>query len=197
MMSFDERLAWFSLGVLVGLVISWLKDIRLGEKELKEELDEVVDLVKRTRGEKDEYGFVRYPLVADVLLIFVIIMTVWASFATSRTNEKLEHQSQEIENITECNQQYLFKTIKALNERTRYSQEASNSNVALQKELAQFIDILLFRPPKTAEERYIALQKFDGKLGEFVSVSTKQRVKTETYSYPTEEELNSCLDDIN
>lgn len=200
MMSFDERLSWFLLGVLVGLLISWLKDIRKGEKTIIEKLEEVDEHVQKQQRNRDEGGFMRFPLIADALLLTAVLLTAWAAFATSATNARLEAnqkaddaQDLRIREITICNQEFLFNTIKALNERTTYTQDAADANVDLQTGLAEFIDILLFQPPKTTEERYAALVKFDGKLGKYVEVSRKQKGKTDAYPYPTEEELTECL----
>jgi len=193
MMTFDERVTWFLLGVLVGWLIGKIKELRRGEIEIKEKLEEVDKNVKKQRRQRDESGIVRYPLAADIVLFGVVIMTVWAAFATAKTNAELEKQGQRIEAITACNQQYLYKTIEALNERTTYTQTTADANVELQQGLADFIDILLFQPPKTPEERYAALQKFDRKLAAYVESSLKQKGKTSAYPYPTEEELSACL----
>lgn len=191
-MSFDERLTWFLLGVLVGLIISWLKDIRRGEDEIKEKLDEVVEIEHQKR-DRDEAGSIRFPSAGNFLLLCVVIMTVWASFSTASTNNKIEKQGDRQEIITACVQKYLYGTIQALNERTTYTQATSTANVELQKGLAEFIDILLFQPPKTVEETYAALQEFDNKLTQFVELSNKQKGKTDMFPYPTEDELSSCL----
>lgn len=193
MMTFDERVTWFLLGVIVGWMIGKLKEIRRGEIEIREKLEEVDRHVKKQKRQRDESGIVRYPLAADVLLFVVIVMTAWAAFATARTNAELERQSQRSDEITACVQQYLYKTIEALNERTTYTQDTVDSNVDLQEGLAEFIDILLFQPPKTPQERYAALQKFDRKLAAYVATANKQRGKTLAYPYPTEEELSACL----
>ena len=197
--SFYDRLAFFLIGVLVGLVLSWLKDIRKREIEIKQELDEVVEIVKKQ--DSNEGGFIRLPSLSNILLFAVVTFTLWASFATANTNNNLEQnqkeddaQSLRIEAITTCNQEYLFKTIKALNERTTYSQTTADSNVALQKGLAEFIDILLFQPPKTELERRQALERFDEKLAEYVENAGKTKVKTQSFPYPTEDELANCLE---
>lgn len=204
-MSLDERLTWFLLGVIVGLLIGWLKDLRRGEVEIKEELEEVVKIVKTRK--RDDTGFMRFPLIADAMLLAVIFMTVWASFASqkaaneSEANSKqlaevvhtLEDTQNQLAAVTACNTVYQQKTIKALNERTTYTAEQARKNVQLQQAQRQFLEIALIIPPVTKAELRDALEAYFTSLRDFVDVSQKAKQKTDKYAYPTNEELSTCI----
>jgi hypothetical protein len=76
-----ERLTWMMLGGAVGFVLGYIV-ARL--RDIKEELDEVDDTVKHLRS-KDESGILRArPIVLDVVLVGVVCMVVWASFASQK-----------------------------------------------------------------------------------------------------------------
>lgn len=212
-MSLDERLSWFLLGVLVGLLISWLKDLRRGEQRIEQKLnmvddklEEVDEHVKQKRV-RDDAGFMRFPYVADVMVLAVVIMTAYAAFVSQKAaNDSesnttaltsvvsdLEDTQAELRAVTSCNTVYQKRTIKALNERTTFSGAQALSNVRLQKAQARFLQIALLIPPVTASELRLALEAYYGNLANFVDISSKNRQKVLEFAYPTDDELSTCI----
>lgn len=190
-MGFDERLGWLLFGCAIGFVLGYIvRSLR----DIKEELDDVEKLVKQ---QKNEDGFVRYPLVMDIALLCVVVLTVWAAFASQRASNDVQSTQNDLARTTVCTQQYLSKTIRALNERTTYSQQAVAANVELQRAQAEMLSVLLREPPVGDPDREKAVQSYFRALTDFVSLSGRSGQKADTYPYPTNEELAECLNPRN
>lgn len=188
-MGFDERLSWWLLGCAIGFVVGYIvRSLR----DIKEELNEVDEIVKK-KWSSDEGGFMRMPILGDVALIFVICLTVWAAFASQKATNDVKANTETIKVMTICNQEFLDKTIQALNERTRYSAEHANANVRLQRAQAEYLNLYLQEPPTTSEEQREGLKRYFDALTDFVTVTAKFTTKVEQYPYPTNEELEDCL----
>src|SRR6188472_241907 len=127
-MGFPDRLGWMILGCAIGFfagyVVRYLQD-------LKEELDEVDGIVKKELGQRasdkegnTQDGFVRNDLFKDVMLLVVVVITVWAAFASAHASGQVQKNQSQQQHDTTCTQEYLTKTVKALNERTEFSVQA-------------------------------------------------------------------------
>lgn len=203
-MELYEKFGYFVLGMVIGYILGRL--VRTVH-EIKEELDEVDDIVKKRA--RDESGFMRFPIVADIALVVVIAVTVWAAVATGHTNYTLKEtqddlevaQSQlksaqaDISELGECNQKFLGVVIRTLNARTISVQERADANAALQKAQAKFIRIILTQPPVTDDEARAALERYSELLNEFVAASEEAKSNSEEFPYPTDEELAKCYSD--
>lgn len=88
MVSLDERFFWFAVGCVIGYIIRLLQGI-------KKNGDETAEALRRDRGED---GFMRYPLVAD-LLYFIVLLVVLAG--AWRANEAAKDAKQAIENVAD------------------------------------------------------------------------------------------------
>lgn len=188
-MDLTDRLSWLIFGCLIGFVLGYIARYL---QEIKQELDEVDQIVKQDR-KRDERGIMRYPILADIVLLLVVIMTVWAAFASQKASNEVEDAQDRISRITACNQEYLAKTIKALNERTTYTRQQVEANVKLQRAQATFIAVILEDPPASDSRRGEALRHYFKALTDFVSVNSKADAKAENYPYPTNDELSSCI----
>jgi hypothetical protein len=202
---FSDRVGWILLGMVLGYVIRLLQEMK---KEVHE-VDEIVKrLEKRPRDRKrDERGFMANRYAADIAMILVFLMCLYATFSTGATNNKLEdavadiksgqkedkQQRQRLARITVCTQDYLSQTIEALNERTEFTQAQADANVQLQKAQSEFLRIVLIRPPVSDEEADEALALYVSKLEAFVDVAGKSRDSVAGSEYPTPEQLNTCL----
>ncbi len=220
-MDFDERALYLLLGMILGTIIGtavgyaarMMQDIQqkvvvlyLDIQDIKEEVDEI-DTIVKTRRVRDENGFMRIPLVADVVLIVVIALTFWAAWATGETNNKLEKavsdiqavqaadakQDARIETISQCTLEFTSKTILALNERTRYSPGASEANADVLQAQAEFLEVVLKIPPPGDAESRAALQVYTVELDKFNKIARKNIGSQLEFAYPTNEELASCL----
>lgn len=215
----DETVMYLIVGGFIGFVLGYitrlLQEIRDKNDAIKEELDEVDEIVKtKLKRQRDESGIVRKPLLADILLLVVVVITVWAAFASQKasndvkadqkeddavqaqlvsTQDDLKTTQAQLAQVTTCNQIFLGRTIRALNERTTYTVAQTNSNVQLQKAQARFFGILLGIPPPSEEESTSEARAYLDKLNEFVKVSEKSAAKALTNPYPTNEDLTTCL----
>src|SRR6476620_10057801 len=135
-MGLPDRIGWMLLGCAIGFfagyVVRFLQD-------MKEELDEVDGIVKKQLGEraadkearhrKDELGFVRNDLFKDVMLLVVVVLTVVAAFVSATASSKVSDTQNEQVHDTDCTQEYLTKTVKALNERAEFTIAQANANL--------------------------------------------------------------------
>lgn len=195
-MDFDDRLGFMLVGAVIGYSIRTIQ-------EIKKEVGNVDKKLPR----KNEDGFMRKPLFADIAILLVVAMCVYASFTTQANNNRLEQAVADIEQgqveneetrvrlarITNCSSAYLAKTIEALNQRTTYTQEQADANVKLQQAQRDFLTLILTVPPPTDAEATRAVSEYVEKLSAFVEVSDKNKEKTQSYQYPTTDELNNCL----
>jgi len=191
-MAFDDRLLLFLFGCIIGFILGYIvRSLRA----IKEELDEVDEIVKEKfpNHTRNEDGIVRHPLVMDLALLLVIVLTVWASFASQKASNDVQETQDQQTRSTLCVQQYLSKTISALNERTTYTQEQAEKNVELQKAQAKFLGLLLHKPPYSEKRRTEAVDRYVDTLTDFVEVSGKASDKVDANPYPTNEELRDCL----
>ena len=187
-MGLDDRLMYLLLGVCVGFILGYITRTL---REIKEELYEVDGRVSRKR---DDAGFMRYPVVADVMVVLVVVITVWAAFASQRASNEVRDNQDQIARITECNQVFLSRTIQRLNERTEYSGEQARANVQLQTEQAKLLAALLVQPPPTAVEGRAALEEYyESGVRDFIEANDKALKIYKENPYPTEEELSDCF----
>lgn len=189
-MGLDDRLWYLLLGCLIGFVLGY---ITRALRDIKEELQEVEHVVRK----KDERGFMRYPLVADLALILVVVVTVYAAFASQKASNDVKDAQDRIAQVTKCNQVYLTRALEALNERSTYSSDQAKANVNLQQKQLAFLTILLDVPPPTPAEGRKALTDYykavqEG-LEKFIDLSGKTLAKYRANPYPTEDELQACL----
>lgn len=196
-MSLDERIGWVLLGMAIGYVLRTLQEVR-------KEVHEVDETLKRDKNEK---GFMRNPIIADFVILTALGLCVFAAISTQITNNRLEATVVQLEanqkddrstrgdlkKITVCSQDFLSKTIVALNERTEYTQERTDANVELQRAQYEFLQTMLVGEPSEPRATREALSLYISKLENFNALSSKNKEKVQEYAYPTKEELNECL----
>jgi len=169
---------------------------------MKEELDEVDGIVKKQLGEraadkearhrKDELGFVRNDLFKDVMLLVVVVLTVVAAFVSATASSKVSDTQNEQVHDTDCTQEYLTKTVKALNERAEFTIAQANANLDLQTSQAQFFGLLLKRPPESVSVREQAAQSYLTDLHQYITITQKSKVKAELFPFPSNKALSNC-----
>ncbi len=209
-MGLDDRLAYFILGCVIGVIIGYI--IR-SLREIDMKVSEVDEIVKKSHGED---GFVRLPSlveikvwfkqhlrkisVSGVALFVVVALSVFASFqsqlnsnAVKDTQDKLKVAQVRIDKITNCNQKFISKTILALNERTTYSTDQTKANIALQKGQLKLLVYLLTIPPPTPEQGDKAFRDYVAKLNHYVELTAATSDKQLNNPYPTPEEFKACV----
>ena len=184
-MTFDERVSYLVVGLAIGFAIGY---ITRAVQKIEKKVDHMDKMINR-----NEHGFMRYPLLADFAMFLVVIVTVWAAFQSQKSSNAVEQAQKDQEAVTACTQQYLTKTITALNERTEYTTEQSAYNVELQKAQAAFLRLALVEPPLPDEQIENGLRSYFTTLTEFVDASARTRVKQQKFPYPTEDEFSNCV----
>ena len=198
-MGLPDRIGWMLLGCAIGFfagyVVRYLQD-------MKEELDEVDEIVKKQLGRRaadkegksrdGDKGFVRNDLFKDISLLVVVIITVVAAFMSASASSKVTETQNEQGHDTDCTQQYLTKTVKALNERAEFTISQANANLDLQTSQAEFFGLLLKRPPETVRVREEAAQQYLEDLHKYITVVQKTKVKAELFPYPSDKALANC-----
>lgn len=194
-MDLNDRLVYLLIGVGIGFILGY---ITKALRNIEEELHEVDENVKKV---KDEGGFIRFPIFANLALVTVLVVAVWASFAAEKNNDALVETQEElarqqvlIQRITTCNQMYLEQTVSALNERTTYSSDQARSNVKLVEAQARFLRILLTEPTPPEPVRRDALRLyFDPTVLTFIEFNERALAKFKANPYPTADDVNTCL----
>jgi hypothetical protein len=190
-MDWSERLMWLLLGCMIGFILGYIvRTLR----EIKDEVHEVDEIVKHDREiGNSERGALHGPTAAGVALIIVVGLSVWASFASARTNNDVQHTQAQLKQVTDCNKDYLSRTIGVINARTRYAQRQAIANVELQKSQARFINLLLHDPPPDQATSLAAFHEYLNDLNTFISTSSDQANTVEQNPYPTTAELDACV----
>ena len=198
-MSLNDRLTYLILGCLIGFVVGYVvRSLR----DIKEELDEVDDMVKDidNKRKRDERGIVRTVLAMRVSLALVVILTAFAAFQSQQASNSTESQQKQmkiaqaqLEQVTQCNKTVLRQALVALNERTTYSEAQVNANVDLQTSFAELLTTILHQLPSPDKKRTHATHQYYQDLTNFVSVADKTKAKQRENPFPTDEQLNACL----
>lgn len=208
-MGLDERLAYFILGAVCGLIVGYIiRSLR--------DIERKVDRVDKRTKRRDEGGFATLPSGPrfdrfrefasrinwrSVALFLVVAFTVIASFQSQVASNDVQKNGEEdrktqarISRITVCNSQFLGQTILALNERTQYSTQQAAANVDLQREQLRLLTIALTIPPPDPADGLAATERYLEKLNKFIELATKTRVKTTANKYPTLDDFNQCVE---
>lgn len=132
----------------------------------------------------------RFNVIAWVLLLSIV---AWSVFQTAKTNSQLADAQEAMQRSSNCTQQFLGATVLALNERTTYSTQQAEANVALQEAQVEFLSLLSTdrgNDPATFNEalgKYLEAQRT---YSEVVALNAGQ---VRQYPYPTVEEYRTCL----
>lgn len=186
-----DRLIWLSLGMVLGFVLGLIVATL---RELKEEVSAIDEIVRTEHG-RNETGFMRYPVIADFMLIVVLVIVVAGAFSAQNASNKTDQNQAEISKITDCNQEFLTGTIEALNERTTYTQVQATRNIELQEAQSRFLAILLDQPPPSDRQVRDSLSTYFNALNDFVDINAKTRMKADEFPYPTTQDYESCIEE--
>jgi hypothetical protein len=174
-MALSERFGWLVLGMAVGFVLGY---IVAQLKAIERKVDTVDEHIKQS---KDEQGFMRIPLVADVLYLMVLAIVVWGAVAA-------QHAANETRKIQECIKQYNEKQGVALQGRDQAVKNGIQSEIDLWLRYEN-----LYRIAKKEPERIPALQE------ELNKAIVEHRKKLEDlqatqadYAYPGPDVIENC-----
>lgn len=126
-MDWIERLLWLGMGGFMGFVLGYIvRSLR----ETKEEVDEIVELIKKSEEKdppsrvQDERGSVTLSWAGRVGLFLVVALSVFASFQTSNINGQLKQ-------TLACMTEYNTNQGKALNTRDRAVKTETQAGITL------------------------------------------------------------------
>lgn len=201
-MSVGERIIFLAIGVAIGFVLGYI--VR-ALREVRIELEHKVD--------KDG-GRIRNETLMKISLFLVVGLTAYSAFQSQvasnhvsdnqvtiqinqdklkDTQDQLKDTQDRLERVASCTQVFLSETILALNQRTTYTVSQAAANVKLQSKQAAFFAIVLARPPVTRREGRAALQAYEDALTRFVVLAGKSAAKVQENPYPTNQNLQDCL----
>lgn len=192
-MAFDDRLQYLLLGMAIGFVLGYL--VRL-VRDIKEELDEVDDVVKKLGNEdheRNQDGFVKVSWIANVALLLVVGLTAWASVVSQKASNDVKIAQESQKQAVYCANDVLGDALTVLNARSSYSNATAHSNVKLQKDFAKFFNLLLHQPPFSSKEQLKAAKDYQASLNNFVKISGQQKDTSSKQPYPSAKELDVCL----
>lgn len=87
-----ERMLWLAIGCFIGFVLGYIVRSLHDIKEKVEHVEETVLEVdqKNSKWDQNDKGFMRHPLAADIAMILVLGVTIFAAFSTSKVNAELQ-----------------------------------------------------------------------------------------------------------
>lgn len=183
-MTLDDRIGYLLLGFFIGFVLGYLvQSIRI----IKEKVTSV-----ENKLDKKEEGSINRQFAANVVLFLVVMLVAWTAFSSQKISNDVKVTQGEVTRVTTCTQEYLSKTISALNERTKYTSEQAKSNVELQEFQTKFLKVLLTKPPNEINSES-ALKLYVKNLQEFADISKKKAEKVDQNPYPTNPQLTECV----
>lgn len=180
-----ERILFLAIGGVMGFVLGYIvRSITCLRNDVEE--------IKHHSHPKDA-GLSRKPVILDVVLLFVVCLTVFASFQSQKASNRVSDSQARIERVSACTLTFLSKTITALNDRTTYTGEQADKNIELQKAQARYLNFVVHKPPPSMHEALKAFRQYLSALTNFITVSEKNHDAITTNPYPTSLELQRCL----
>lgn len=158
-----ERILFFTAGGAIGFVLGY---IVAGLRKIEEELDEVVHTVKKTPRNRNERGFMRNPLIADVAYLLSLLLILLGLWQMKLQSDRADVDRDNIGELSVCNTEYL-------------------------RAQAQFLNIYLEVPPPTDPQKYAALQEY---LELLEAYDTDEASILEDSPYTNNEALRECVE---
>lgn len=162
-----ERIIYFTvgggMGFILGYIVARLRTIETKVDEVKNEVHEVDNIVKH---ERDERGFMRFPLIADVaylLALGLILLGLWG-MAQERKQDAQDREN--IEELSLCNTEYL-------------------------RAQAEFLGIYLENPPASNPEQRAALENYVELLQAY---ATDDSAPLDASPYSNKDKLQQCIE---
>jgi len=140
-MELSERFGWMLLGMAIGFVFGFIV-ARL--RSIEEKVETVDEHLKKQKRVRDDAGFMRIPVVADALYLLSLVIVLWGAYAAHQATIKVEQTNDDLRQVVVCNQEYL-------------------------KSQAEFLSVLLEKPPPTEVESREALEKYFALLQAYAS----------------------------
>lgn len=181
-MDLADRLLWMAVGGALGFVLGYivrsLKDIR----KRVEHMEDVVTNDEPAQGKhRGEDGFMQNRIVADVMVLLVVLLSVFASFQTAKVNSELEH-------TLDCISQYNSDYGGAIKSRDQAIKDGTQSEINLWLRYEG-----LYKQAQKDPKKIPALQEKLNKAIKNHRASLEKLQKTrEAFPYPNPNILENC-----
>jgi hypothetical protein len=191
-MAYDETVWHLLLGGVIGFVLGYftcyLRSIKEGVDEVKDELEHEVALHKR-----DEKGFMRIPIAADIAVLVVVALTAWASFISQKSSHDVQDGQARQDVVVSCIKTTMADTLSSLNQRAVYTVAIADANIDLQRAQREFSKVALHRPPYSVARRYQAFKSYFDQLKRFLRLAHKNKANVVEHPLPDIGDFNKCL----
>jgi hypothetical protein len=201
MMGFDDRLLYILLGAFIGFVAGYvtgaLRESNKKLTEIKEELDEVDEIVnneKPPRHQSNERGILSTRIGLNVVVATLVLLTgisaIRAQVAVNNVNETQDRQ----EALTSCTADIVEQTIETLKIRSDFTLSQVDANVDLQRAQSEMISVLLHEPPYSEQRQIEAFKQYFDALNHFVAAASNAQNTATENPYPTVSQFGNCID---
>jgi hypothetical protein len=194
-----DRSIFLGVGCVIGFFLGRMK---ISLDDTREDVHRLMEDKQGREHDKDEAGGVSIrSLLSNIVLALVVLLVAFGAIKTNQASNRsdeavaeLRQSKQRGDAENQCVSATLFTMARALNERTTYSTEQANANIALQNAQLNFIQVLL-SPSKTDSDARIALSRYYESLQKFRDLVGKSAAKASVYQYPTPDQFADCLRD--
>lgn len=176
-MEFSERLLYLLIGGFFGFILGYI--VRFLQV-IKEELDEVDQHVKEIRGEE---GFMRRPLIADIVVLLLVIITAGAAIQAGRVNARLS-------NTVECIVEYNNHQSQAVASRDRAHEDETEAEIKLWTEYAELYALAKSDPSKIPQ----AQEKLNRAIGAHRKALIELQDRRDDFPYANPNFIQNCKD---
>lgn len=174
----DEIAMYLLLGCVIGLIGGGLTNLGINLEHNHH----------KSRNKTDR-GFMKNNVWGNVALVFVLILSVWASFASQRATNQLQA-------VTHCNKIHIRDTLAALNGRTVFVESQAQANIALQKAQSEYLRaVVLDLNEYSIQEQKLILRDYIEALTVFLDFSEINLAQMKKYPYPDPLDFNECIKD--
>lgn len=189
-MEIYDRLLYLFVGGVVGFILGYLTR---GPDSIREE--EAVRASRHPWVERIRVKFRGLPF-NKIALFIVVMMSVLASFQSQKVSNEVRDGEKIIERVVQCNTIFLDRVILALDERTTYTSEQADANIALQKAQRKLLNVSSRVEPIPSEaERQRATVIYLDALNRFIDLAAKSAEKADTHAYPSSKAYRNCADE--
>lgn len=177
MMGLDERLLWLLFGCAIGFILGYIvRSLR----DIKDELDEVANEVTPKR-KRTEAGFMRRFGISDLALLAVVILTVWAAFASSKA-------SSDVHQLVTCTTKYNISQGDALTSRDGSVKSGTSSEITMWERYQQLFKIAQSNPSKIP----VLQRQLNTAIGQHIQDLKKLQKARSATPYPNPDVLVTC-----
>lgn len=174
------RLVFGVAGLVLGLILGWTSRAAIDSRAVRKAVMTDPDATPSRYELRRRWR----PSANDVVLLFLIAITLLATVSSWRTNARVDHMATCTAKVTE-------DFIRAVNERTSFTEESARRNLELQDaEKAMLTGVL--NPNATREQRRKAVEDYAAAMNAYQHVQAKATKQRQAWPFPTQEEIDRC-----